>query len=725
MELNSDKTPRSVDLYVCLSILRRRWLPFVGVASSVFGLIVVGALLQKPVYEAKGKLLFSKKDRVSSLTDLTNQNREIDGLTQTTNPLDTEAEIIRSVPVAQKAVKTLNLRDRKGQQLNVDQFLRQLKAKGIRGTDVLEVSFRGKSPQEATAAVNLLMQLYLDNNVQVNRAEATAARKFINKQLPEVEARVSQAEAVLQQFKEANQIVDLEEESKVAVLDVSKLSEQATQVQADLLDATERGRSIQTQIGLSPAQAVTATTLSQSKAVQQVLQDYREVQDQLAVQRTRYRDGTPIIDSLLRKEVALHKQLETRISQALGASTQPTSSQDLQLSSLKQDLAEILVKTEADRLGLKIRSLALKAAISSYQSRIQTLPKLEKKQRELDRRLQVARATYEQLLKRFQEVEIAENQNVGNARIVSFALAPEQPISPRQSLNLITGAIIGILSGILTAFVLDAIDKSVKTPEEAQKILGYPLLGVIPLVREKNSAYGQTTSLLLPVRDYPYSSIKTNFEMLQTTLGFTVPDQRLQSILVTSAVAGEGKSFIAANLAIATAQMGRRVLLIDANMRKPVQHLLWQQLNIRGLSDILVEQATMAEVITKVNPNLWLMTAGTIPPNPVALLDSQNFANLIESVCQSYDFVILDTPALNLIPDGLTTGKFVDGILFVVRPQVSDSETVSRAKALLSQTSYRVLGMVINGYSSDPYYSNQDLQQPQIPNDLGVTLLER
>lgn len=98
---------------------------------------------------------------------------------------------------------------------------------------------------------------------------------------------------------------------------------------------------------------------------------------------------------------------------------------------------------------------------------------------------------------------------------------------------------------------------------------------------------------------------------------------------------------------------------------------------------------------------------------------------MIESVCQSYDFVILDTPALNLIPDGLTTGKFVNGILFVVRPQVSDSEAVVRAKALLSQTSYRVLGMVINGYSSDPYYSNQDLQQPQIPNDLGVTLLER
>ncbi len=674
--------------------LKRRWLPFVIVSASVLGCTTVATYLQKPIYEAEGQLLLSKTDRVSSLTDIANQVKEVTGLTQTSSPLDTESVLLQSPPILEKTIATLNLKDKEGQLLDSDQFKKSLKVKSIRGTDVLSVSYRSVKPTEVAAVVNTLMKLYLENNIRVNRTATVAARDFIRHQLPEIEARVQAAEADLRQFKEANRVVALEEEAKVAVKGTSDLADAITRSKADLADATSRSVALQQQIGLNPAQAIAFTTLSQSVAVQKALTEYQQVQDQLAVQRTRYRPEHPEITTLLRKEEALKQQLEGRIAQVLPPSETITD-QDLQITSLKQTITQDLVKAEAERVGLASRAAVLDQAMTNYQSRARVLPQLEQKQRELERRLQIARSTYEQLLKRLQEVELAENQNIGNVRVVSAPRAPQKPVTSSKVLNLALGGLMGVLAGALTALMLDAIDKSVKTADEAQKLTGYPLLGIIPIVSGQNG--NRDERMILPARDNPCSYIGNSFEMLQTSLGFTVSDQPLQVILVASAVSGEGKSLIAANLAIATAQMGRRVLLIDADMRQPSQHLIWQQMNLKGLSDILVDQANFSEIVSSPYANLDVLTSGTTPPNPIALIDSQRLDTLIKTVTGTYDFIIFDTPALTLAPDALTLGKLVDGILFVVRPGVADSASVKQAKILLAQSGRRVLGMVVNG----------------------------
>lgn len=699
MQFPSPETQESLNFQGYWLSIKRRWLPFAIVSASVLGCAAVATHLQKPIYEAEGQLLLSKTDRVSSLTDIANQVKEVTGLTQTSSPLDTEAILLQSPPILEKTIATLNLKDKEGQLLDSDQFKKSLKVKSIRGTDVLSVSYRSIKPTEVAAVVNTLMKLYLESNIRVNRTATVAARDFIRRQLPEIEARVQAAEADLRQFKEANRVVALEEEAKVAVKGTSDLADAITRSKADLADATSRSMALQQQIGLTPTQAIAFTTLSQSVAVQKVLAEYQQVQDQLAVQRTRYRPEHPEIITLLRKEEALKQQLEGRIAQVLqGAET--VTNQDLQITSLKQAITQDLVKAEAERVGLASRAAVLDQAMTNYQSRASVLPQLEQKQRELERRLQIARSTYEQLLKRLQEVELAENQNIGNVRIVAAARVPQKAIASSKLLNLALGGVMGILAGALMALMLDAIDKSVKTVDEAQKLAGYPLLGIIPLMGGKNGDRNRDQRIVLPARDNPCSFIGTSFEMLQTSLGFTVSDHPLQVILVTSAVSGEGKSFIAANLAIATAQMGRRVLLIDADMRQPSQHRIWQQMNLKGLSDILVDQANFPEIISSPYANLNVLTSGTTPPNPIALIDSKRLASLIKTVTDAYDFIIFDTPALTLAPDALTLGKLVDGILFVVRPGVADSASVKQARFLLAQSGQRVLGMVINGSAS-------------------------
>ncbi|MBD2343485.1 GumC family protein [Anabaena subtropica] len=690
--------------------VKRRWFLIATIMGSVFGVTGLVTFSQKPIYEAEGKLLFNKQSGVSSLTGVSEQLGQLSGVTNSSNPLETEAEIIRSHPITQKTIADLQLQDKHGQPLEIDDFLRNLKIKSVRGTDILQLSYRSVDPEQATAIVNRLMSAYLESNVRVNRSEATAAREFLNKQLPLVEEKVTEAEAALRRFKEKYEVVSLEEEAIQGVKRLNELSGQMTQLRAQLVDARTRSGALQNQLALNTKQAMALSTLSQSRAVQQVLSEYQKVQDQLAVERSRFTDEHPVIASLLSKEEALKAQLEGRVSKTLG-SLQPVPEQDLQIGELKQTLTANLVQVEIERLGLENQVGVLMKAFALYQARLRTIPKLEQQQLQLKRQLQIAQTTYEQMLKRLQDVEVVENQNVGNARIISEALLPKSPVSPRILLNLALGGFLGFFLAIGAALLLEAGDKSVKTLEEAQQLLDYPLLGTIPVFDQKARLAGGESITELPVLNNPYSSVNAAFEMLQINLGFTFSDKELKVIVVSSSVMNEGKSFIAANLAVATAQMGKRVLLIDADMRRPRQHEMWKQPNMMGLSNVLVGQATLADVAKEVVVNLELLTAGTIPPNPAALLDSQRMNGLLKQAAEEYDCIIIDTPPLSVLADASIVGKMADGMLLVVRPGVVNSAAAKTTKTLLEHSRVPVLGMVVNCVATDSndysyYYSH-------------------
>jgi capsular exopolysaccharide synthesis family protein len=243
-------------------------------------------------------------------------------------------------------------------------------------------------------------------------------------------------------------------------------------------------------------------------------------------------------------------------------------------------------------------------------------------------------------------------------------------------------------------------DKSLKTLDEAKKLLGYPLLGTIPRVDEKDKERQD-----LPVLNNPYSPASTAFEILQTNLGFTITDKALKVIVVSSSIPGEGKSFVSANLSVAIAQLGKRVLLIDADMRRPTQQNIWNLPNMIGLSNVLVGQADLQVSTTEALVTLDLLTSGTIPPNPLALLESQRMGSLLlEEISNDYDYIIIDAPPLTVVSDALALSKLGDGMLLVVRPGVANTGSVNAAKSLLEQSGQRVLGMVVNSVTADNSY---------------------
>ncbi|HEY9300260.1 MAG TPA: polysaccharide biosynthesis tyrosine autokinase, partial [Phormidium sp.] len=291
--------------------------------------------------------------------------------------------------------------------------------------------------------------------------------------------------------------------------------------------------------------------------------------------------------------------------------------------------------------------------------------------------------------------------NVGNAMIIEEANVPGKPADSKKKLFVIAGFAAGVMVYVVIAFLVDLADPTLKTAKELRQIFKYTVLGMIPSWQKRLifpiPMKKQDEKVKLAVKDAPHSIISETYRMLQANLKFLSPDRELKVIVVTSTVSKEGKSTVSANLAVAMAQLGQRVLLIDGDMHHPMQHHIWNLTNAAGLSDVIVGQADINTVVKGVMDNLDVLPCGVIPPNPLALLDSKRMASLIADFSEDYNFVIIDTPPLVLVADALTLGKVADGVLLVARPGVVDTVSASASKGFLVQSGQNVLGIVVNG----------------------------
>jgi capsular exopolysaccharide synthesis family protein len=706
-----------IDLQKYWLVLKRRWIAVIGVFGSVLTFSSVCAFSLRPVYQAQASLLI-KTDRTSSLTGLGGDVGRLEPLMIQSSPVDTQAQIVKSVPVLQETIRTLDLKDDAGNPLRIEDLDQALTVVNAKGTDILDIYYVDYDPHLAAKVVNTLIKIYIKHNIQANRAQAVSAGKFIWEQLPKTEQAVKQAESNLRKFKEQNKVVVLQQEAAEAVSAISRLDEQITSVKAQLVNVTAQSKKLQQQIKLESQKSIIYAELSQIPGTQQLLTQLQKLQADLAIARTKFQPSHPTVVDLEQQVAALNKVLQERIKQVAGPNQQ-VALKDLQIGGVRQALIQDLATTEKIRIGLEKQITQLINTRNAYKQRASILPKLEETQRELERKLKAAQTTYETLLIRMQEVNVAEHQNIGNASIISPALVPDKPSGPRKLLLIAAGAILGALLAVVAAFSLELVDQYVKTLKEAKELFQYTLLGVIPDL----SRYGKTSTTKLdrPIpkvigRDIHLFAIRDAYQMLQANLKF-LSDKQLKAIAVTSSVAKEGKSEVSANLAVVMAQVGRKVLLVDADMRRPCQHHIWELTNAQGLSNAIVDdQIPLSTIVQKVIPNLHVLTSGAIPPNPLALLDSQRMAALVTVFARNYDCVIFDTPPLAGTADAAVLGKLVDGLLLVVRPGVVNSASAHAAKEFLTQSGQKVLGMVINGVNvkNEPdsyfYYAQDSLE---------------
>jgi len=700
-----------VDLQKYWLVLKRRWFIVLAVCGLTTALSVFAGKSQKPLYVAQAQILFEASDR--SLIGLEgNTPRGLKALATQGDPLSTQVVIFRSIPLATQVVEALNLRDSSGQLISPGLILARLSVTPIPGTDILQVAYASEDPELAANVVNTLMDVYIQNDIQINRSAAVSAQEFINSQLPESESQVSFAESALLRFKERNNIVDLGEESRNTVAELSRLDNSLTELQSQMADSAARSGKIQQKLRLNPQEAYAVGLVSESPGVQEALVQLQTVQSELSVARTRYEEAHPEITNIRSQEAALVELLQNRIAISLGEDQTNLPVDDLQAGDLEKGLISEFLRLDTEQSGLQERASQLLTAQSSQQNRAQALPSLEKQQRELERKLNAAQTTYETLLQNLQQARVLENQNVGNARVVSDALVPTVPGNSSIVLYLLAGGFVGSLLGVAAAFLVDLVDRSVKSVREGQELYEYPLLGVIPAWQKLKSARFLDVPSVL-VRASQQVPIVEAYQALQANLKFSSLDKPLKSLAITSAVAGEGKSEVVANLALTLAHLGHLVLVIDADMRNPMQHHIWDIPNGQGLSNFAVGQLSLKNAIVLKEPNLHVLPAGVMPPNPLAILESQQMASLLRACEKAYDYVIVDTPAILGRADTLTIGRMTDGVLLVMQPGMADVDSIRSTKAMLAQTQQKVLGVVANAISvrSQPdqyFYHNQE-----------------
>ena len=705
-----------IDIQKYLQVIKRRWLPALGVIAMTVTGASLYAFSLKPSYRAEGSVMI-KSNRTSSLTGLSEELGRLEALTHNHNPLDTQARIITSNPVLQETIIALNLRDEDDELLPISVLAAQLNVEGVKGSDVLVISYADQNPEKAAQVVNTVINKYIEQNVKANQKEAQTARKFLAEQLPTAESSVSKAELQLRRFKEKHRIIALEEEANAAVGTITKFEEQVSQIQAQLAHVNARLKNLRAQAQVEPEKAIISAELSQTPGVQKVLAQLQEAESQLALEKTRFQPGHPTVVAWEERVAALKNLLNQRTNQVAGTQEQFQQG-NLQLGELRQGLITEITRVEAERVGLEQQISTLSNKLYGYKQRAKNLPQLEQTQRELERRLEAAQSTYETLLTKLQEINVAENQKIPNARIISKALVPDFPQGPRKLLFIVGGGAAGVFLGLITAFGLDLIDRSVKTVKEAKEVLRYTVLGVIPALGKHHKHSSSVAGINRPIpriieRDIPYFPVGNAYQVLQANLKFLCTDTQLKSIVVTSSVAKEGKSEVAANLAVVMASVGRRVLLVDADMRHPIQHHIWGLTNAVGLSNVIVDHVNINAAVREIAPNLDVLCSGVLPPNPIALLDSQRMATLLSHFTQTYDFVIFDTPAVVGTADAAILSDLTDGILLVVRPGVVDLDSANAAKDYLTQSNQKVLGIVINGVDlkSEPksylYYTKE------------------
>ena len=361
------------------------------------------------------------------------------------------------------------------------------------------------------------------------------------------------------------------------------------------------------------------------------------------------------------------------------------------------------VQRRLDQAKADILALGRKIAAQPVQSQ------------QLTAELQIATGTYTTLAEKLEQLRIDERLETGPARIVSTAVADTRAVSPKPLRNAALGVIVGLIFGVGMAFFYEYLDNTIKTTAEVEKIFGAPVLGTIPMDKLEK---GQKRRVA--IIEAPGSSTAEAYRVLRNSLDFINFQHDLRTLIVTSAAPGEGKSTVASNLAAALSQAGKKVVLVSVDFRRPTTDQFFHVNNMIGLSDVLLGTHSLKAALQRPgDEQLLVLTAGKMPPNPSELLGSEKMAEVVKSLGEWGEWVIIDTPPLLAVADPAAVARWSDGVLMVTQAGVSTRDAGRKAMELLEKVGARTIGVVVWGleesrgggygygyYASGYYYAN-------------------
>ncbi len=687
-------------------LLRRKWTALTFLVITVTT-VLIGTFLMTPVYRSSVTIKIDKENpNVLQFKDVVEIEKAADDYYQT------QYKILKSRNLAKRVIRALKLdrhpefavakqaekkveagegADTRGAEeamspLVVDGFLSRLNVEPQQKSMLVKVSFDSYSPVLSASVANAVAKSYIDFNIESKFDATQQARDWLEKQLEEMKARVERAEEALNKYAAQNGIIFLTQgshetkEGQGQSMITRKLSELSTQLVQATSDRITR-EALYREVEKGDADAV--SPVLNNPLIQALKKDYVSAEAEYSQLSRVYKADYP-------KMVRLREQLN-QIKTRIDMETAKT------VSGIKRDY-EAAVKREN----------YLKATLEKYRTEALTLNEKMVQYQILSREAETNRELYNGLLQRLKETGISASLTASNIQILDRAEVPLSPHKPKKVLNLIIALVTGLFGGIGLAFFVEYLDNTVKTPDDVEKGISLPSLGIVPSFGEK-VASGKRPMITFEDNKTPISEA---YRSIGTYIQFSSAVKPPKTMLITSARKGEGKTTTAINTAITMAHSHGRGLIIDADMRKPELHKIFDVESKDGLSSFLTGNTEFGNLIKKTKvENLDIIPAGVIPPNPSELLSSYRMRDLINGVFTLYSFVIIDSPPLLGLSDSLILSTITDGVIVVVRAGNTPRDLVGQAKKLLCGVNAKVLGVVLNGireydlkYGSYSYY---------------------
>ena len=693
------------------SVLMRRRFWLLGVLGSVLTIATVFTLISKPTFQSTMQLLIEPNYQGKRDTDAQRPGQQYAESGVKIDDYATQINVMRSSLLLQRAADILRPEypTITAKEIKANLKLRQVLEEKV-NTKIVEATYTANDPVKAAKVLEAVYKVYQIYNREQQQQRLQKGLKFINEQIPVVSKTVDQAENKLEQFRKNYNLIDPEQQATAVSQSLNAIAQERQVIRAQYKDLQARYNALQQQLARSPQQALVASRLSQSSRYQTLLNELQKTELALSQRRVTFTDEDPQIKKFIEQRQNTIEMLKSEGGRVVGkeqAQSEATGENILtqgQLGGIDLNLTNQLVDVQTNLNALRARDVSLEQTQKQLRTDLNRFPVLLAEYNRLQPLLQINRNKLQQLLQAQQELSLEIARGGFDWQALEEPKQGQQ-IGPNLKLNLLLGLVAGLMLGGVAAFLREAVDDSVHTSEELEKQVELPLLGMTPELPKNKLAKPQISlpfgkpQLLAPwtvqVSNWPptwesLDLIYKNIQLMNELASF-------KSLMVTSAVAGEGKSTLALGLALSAARLHQRVLLIDADLRRPNLHEMLNLPNEQGLSTLLGSDATLPGqgVVQSSGAFIDILTAGPLPSDPANLLSSQRMRELIAEFEKNYDLILLDAPPVLGMVDAMIAASLCTGVVLVSRVgQVTKTE-LTQARAMLSKLN--VIGVVANG----------------------------
>lgn len=599
-------------------------------------------------------------------------------------------------PNSAAPVQVKNSRNGPAAGRRVDRFLAILKVAPLVETRLVEVGYTSMDPERAAAAVNTLFDKYIEFNRELRSQSTRQTSEFINRQMEALERELAQKEEEVQNYSKRKDLFYLTNEESAEVGKFSDLNSAYTEAQIERINKESLYRELEDK-DFEDFPAVRSNQL-----INNLKNTYSNLEAGYNRKSRVFKDSYPEMEKLRSQIESLQQRIreETR---GIAEQTLKEAKTDYE-STLKKEksLKKLLDKQKKAMVESNSDAIHYKSLSIEVENMRNLLNYLDRKHKETLLSSDSLEGTY-----------------LSNIKVIDPADVPRRPISPKRKMLLMMAVMLGFAAGLALIFFLDFLDRTVKSPEDIKTLLDVPTLGVIPSSRARPDYYAYLKYLpykkdkhkengfmvkeieMINYRE-PESPLAESYRNIRTSILLSTAGQAPRVITVSSARPDEGKTATVINLAIAFHQLGKKVLLIDGDLRKPRIHKIFRLKNTVGLSSYLVGRAKWPNIVKETDiPNLFVIPSGPIPPNPVELLDSEMMASMLkEMAAPKYDFIFIDSPPFVDIVDPILLGKLSDGVIMVTWSGKTNRHVLEKAKEKIDQFGIRLLGVVLNRVSS-------------------------